>query len=113
VSWVFVHASWHDVPIEDIGAVLLVGTTQVVWQLAADALHVIMHVVTAEVTVEVSGVIGVWPTCANAALPMPSIIENPDENKRAAATANVIAMRRIIVSQAAFHAVCKERRTPS
>jgi len=90
-----VHASWHDVPEEGIGVVALPGTTQVVWQLDATELQPIMQVVTAEVTVVVSGVIAVGVCCANAT-PAGTI---PDES--AAATSNKIAARRIIASQVA------------
>jgi hypothetical protein len=48
-------------------APLTPGTTQFDRQLAADELHSIMQVVTADVTVEVSGVIGV-DSCADTVL---------------------------------------------
>ena len=103
------HASWQeppdevdDVP-EEVNDVLPPGTTQVVRQLADDELHFIMQVVTAEVTVVVSGVIAVG-VCANATLATDITEET------AADTANTIAMRRIIASQVAchvaYHAVC-------
>ncbi|MGB8740358.1 MAG: hypothetical protein WCD52_08960 [Xanthobacteraceae bacterium] len=47
-----------------IEAPLAPGTTQVVWQLAAVALHDIMQLVTVEVTFDVCGVIGVNDCCA-------------------------------------------------
>jgi len=122
-----VHANWHDAVPEDIGTVALFGITQVVWQLAAVELHNIMQFVTADVTVEVCGVIGVWPTCASriffAAKAVPSIppsVQIPDES--AADTANRIATRRIIASKppihawlarTAGHADYNERRQPS
>jgi hypothetical protein len=77
--------------------------THVVWHLAADELHVIMQVVTAELTVVVSGVIAVG-SCATAA-PASNI---PDES--AADTASTIATRRMVDSQIARHAACSERR---
>jgi hypothetical protein len=71
-------------------APLAPGTTHVVWQLAAVELHCIMQVVTAEVTLLVSGVIGVG-ACAKAV---------PDRmtEDTAAETANTIVTRRMNVS---------------
>ncbi len=92
------HASWQEPPdevddvLEAVDTVLPPGTTQVVRQLADDELHFIMQVVTAEVTVVVSGVIAVG-VCATAT-PATNIAE-----ETAADTANTIAMRRIIASQ--------------
>jgi hypothetical protein len=69
------------------------GTTQVVWHCAAVELHDIMQVVTAEVTFEVCGVIGVkdcdWAKAA------PELRTAADS---AAATAKTIAPHRMIVS---------------
>ena len=66
-----------------------VGRTQLVWQLAAVELQPIMHVVTADVTEEVSGVIGVNACCAEAAV---------TKAESAAANPNTIAARRMPAS---------------
>jgi hypothetical protein len=105
VSSVVVHASWQEPPdevddvLEEVNDVLPPGTTQVVRQLADDELHFIMQVVTAEVTVVVSGVIAVG-VCATATRATNITEENTAD------TANTIAMRRIIASQVACHTVC-------
>jgi hypothetical protein len=78
----------------DVAAVeapLTPGTTQVVWQLAAVELHLIMQFVTVEVTVDVCGVIGVGD-CAKA-VPAAAMAD-----ASTAATATTIVMRRMIVS---------------
>ena len=51
-----------------IDAPLAPGRTHVVWQCAAVELHDIMQLVTVEVTVVVSGVMGCDCSCAKAAL---------------------------------------------
>jgi hypothetical protein len=100
-----VQLSWQDVPIEPcateadedvvaaIDAPLAPGTIQVVWQLAAVELHLIMQFVTVEVTVLVSGVMGCDCSCAKAA---------PDRmtDNNAAETADATAPRRMMFSLA-------------
>jgi hypothetical protein len=87
--WFVEQASWHDV--EVLGSPPPVtGTTQLVWQLASMELHDIMQVVTADVTVVVSGVMAVG-LCAKAA------VQTADES--AADTAKTIVTRRIIASR--------------
>jgi hypothetical protein len=88
-NWVVVQPSWHE--LEVLGSPPPAsGAKQVLWQFAAEELHVIMQVVTVDVTVVVSGVIAV--VCAKAA----PAAKMPD--KTAAETATTIAMRRIIAS---------------
>lgn len=77
-------------------APLAPGTTQVVWQLAALELHLIMQLVTVDVTVVVSGVIGVNCVCAAAAVTPAMQIPNATP-----ATATTIVKRRMIASQIA------------
>jgi hypothetical protein len=101
-----VQASWQDEPIEPfpiagvdvvcaaIDAPLAPGTTHVVWHCAAVELHVIMQVVTAEVTFEVCGVTGVKDCACARAAPQPRM-----DDDSAAATATTIAPHRIIVSR--------------
>ena len=93
-----VQASWQDEPmpvpvviadcVAATDAPLAPGTTQVVWQVAADELHLMMQFVTVEVTVVVSGVTGCDCSCAKAA---------PERmtDKNAPETADTIATRRM------------------
>jgi hypothetical protein len=105
VSWAVVQASRQDEPMPvpvpavacdaAIDAPLAPGTTQVVWQLAALELHLIMQFVTVEVTVVVSGVTGCDCSCATAA---------PERmiDKNAVETADTIATRRMSDSPKLF-----------
>jgi hypothetical protein len=105
VSCAVVQASWQDEPIEPgaIEAVPVVcaatdaplapGTTQLVWHCATVELHDIMQVVTAEVTFEVCGVIGVKDCAWAKAAPLLRMVD-----ASAAATARTIAPHRMIVS---------------
>ena len=77
-------------PVAAIAVPLAPGTTHVVWQLAAFALHDIMQLVAVEVTFDVWGVIGVNVCCAEA------VMETADKN--AIANANTIAARCMIAS---------------
>jgi hypothetical protein len=90
-NWFVEQASWHDVEVL-ASPPPVTGTTQLLWQLAAVELHNIMQVVTADVTVVVSGVIAVVP-CANAA----PAVQIADDS--AADIAITIAPRRIIASR--------------
>jgi hypothetical protein len=97
-----VQASWQDEPmpvpvvIADCVAAtdepLAPGTTHVVWQVAAVALHLSRQFVTVEVTVDVSGVTGCDCSCAKAALQRMT-------DKNAPETADIIATRRMMFSQ--------------
>ena len=112
-----VQPSWQDEPIDAgpdrgrrvvcaaIDEPLAPGTTQVVWHCAAVELHDIMQVVTAEVTFEVCGVIGVKDCAWAKAAPQ---LRMADDS--AAATARTIAPHRMIVSSSSRAA---KRREPS
>jgi hypothetical protein len=101
VSCVVVQPSWQDV-LDEVAlatpptAPFAPGTTQLFWQSDTAELHLIMQLVTVDVTVDVSGTIGVNCVCAAATVtPIPNA--NP-------ATATTIAKRRMIASQIALRA---------
>jgi len=82
-----------DVVCAAIDEPLAPGTTQVVWHCAAVELHDIMHVVTAEVTFVVCGVVGVNGCAWARAAPLPRTADDST-----AATVTTIAPHRMIVS---------------
>jgi len=101
VSCVVVQPSWQDV-LDEVAlatpptAPFAPGTTQLFWQSDTAELHLIMQLVTVDVTVDVSGVIGVNCVCAAAAVTPAMQIPNATP-----ATATTIAKRRMIASQIA------------
>jgi hypothetical protein len=96
---VVVQVSWQDV-LDDVAVAtpparpVAPGTTQLFWHSATAELHFIMQLVTVDVTVDVSGVIGV--NCVCAAATVTPAMQIPHANP---ATATTIAKRRMIASQ--------------